>query len=300
MRILVSGASGFIGKELVKFLEEEGHTVVRIVRDSSLREKNSLYLNFRSLPADIAPFEGFSALIHLAGEPIGKGRWTKKKKRKILASRTGTTIFLTRLFAQLAHPPKLFCTASALGYYGNCGDQSVTEESSQGSGFLASVCGEWEESAKMASERGVRLVSMRFGMVLGKEGGTLARLTPIFRLGLGGKLGSGEQYVSWIHIRDLTRAIHFLLHTQEIDGPVNVCTPYPLKQKEFARSLAKSLHRPSFFHLPAPLLELFLGEMAKEMLLSSTRALPQTLLRNGFSFLFPTLEIALADIFKKR
>lgn len=294
MRILISGSSGFVGTALVRFLEDQGHEVVRLVRNAIKPSKNTLCVDFSDPPQDLAHFEGFYAFIHLSGENIAK-RWTKARKQKIVESRIKTTRYLADLICRLKMPPKLFLSASAIGFYGEKGDEVVIETKEKGQGFLPDLCEAWEESASFAREKGVGVVHMRFGMILGK-GGALSYMLPAFRFGLGGKMGTGEQYVSWIHIKDLLQAVLFILQTPCIEGPVNFCAPGSVRQKEFAHLLAKTLHRPCIFTMPAFMLNLVFGEMAKDMLLCSTRAYPNVLWQNGFSFLFPNLEGALQEI----
>ncbi len=296
MRILLSGSTGFIGSNLKSFLTYQGHSVFCLVRTLTAN-KEDLYVNYQDLPDNLSYFEGFDACIHLVGENLAEGRWTKKKKERILESRVKTTQFLVYLFKNLTHPPKKFLCASALGYYGDKGEKIQREDSSSGNSFLAYVCREWEREAGLAAELGIQVISFRMGAVLAKDGGFLKKLYPIFRLGLGAKLGTGEQYVSWIYLKDLEQALLFLLKRSDIEGAVNLASPYPLQQKEFASYLAKALHRPHFFSLPSWLLKLFFSEMAEEILLASTRAYPEKLLKYGFHFQFPLLEQALADIY---
>lgn len=270
MRILITGASGFIGQPLVSFLEAQGHTVIPCSR---------------TVPADLPAID---AVIHLAGEPLSLSRWTKSKQDKIFSSRTG---FTSSLISQLKEPPKVFISASAVGFYGSQGEKILTEESPAGEGFLAEVCKAWEGASLPLKARGVRLVHARFGLVIGPEGGVLKKLLLPYKLGLGGTLGSGEQWMSWVARDDLIRALDFLLR-EPISGPVNIVSPHPVRQKEFAAVIASLLHRPHFFRLPAPLLRLIFGVTADELLLSSIRVQPAKLLASKFAFQYADLRSA--------
>ncbi len=297
-RILVSGASGFIGKPLADFFISQGHTVVKLVRSENLRnDPESVFWNPEEGKAVKDHFEGFDAVIHLAGEPIF-ARWTKRKKQKILYSRTAGTWFLAQILAQLLNPPQFFLSASAIGYYGDRGEEILTEESEAGRGFLANVCCEWEKASRAIENRGVRTVHARLGMVLGPHGGALESMKAVYKWGLGGRLGSGKQWISWVEREDLIGAIfHCFSHT-EIEGPVNVVSPQPVRQEEFSKTLAEILNRPCKLHLPPWILRTFLGEMADETLLSSTRVKPLKLMNSKFSFQHPQLVDALRKALK--
>lgn len=270
MRILITGASGFIGQPLVSFLEAQGHTIISYSRTASTDLHN------------------LDAVIHLAGEPLSLSRWTQSKQEKILSSRT---TFTTSLINQLKTPPKVFISASAVGFYGDQGEKVLTEESPAGKGFLSQVCTAWEGSSVPLKSRGVRLVHARFGLVIGPNGGVLKKLLLPYKLGLGGTLGSGEQWMSWVARHDLIRALAFLLQ-EPMSGPVNIVSPHPVRQKDFAAVIANLLHRPHFFHLPASLLRLVFGVMADELLLSSIRVQPAKLLASKFAFQYADLRSA--------
>lgn len=274
MRILISGASGFIGSALAQFLQGNGHAIFSYSRTP-----------------DQPHLDPFDVVIHLAGEPLTLGRWSQAKQERILLSRTQGTEQLCR--ALLHSPPKLFLSASAVGYYGNRGEELLTENSPPGTGFLAHVCREWEKASQPLAKKGVRVVHTRFGMVLGPHGGALQKMLLPYKLGLGGKLGSGKQWMSWVARDDLIRAIDLIIANEDLEGPVNVVSPHPVRQEEFSKILAKLLHRPSFLTLPAPLLKGALGLMAEEMLLASARVEPTKLLSFRFPFRHPDLNNAL-------
>lgn len=238
-------------------------------------------------------FEGFDAVVHLAGEPLALGRWSESKRAQILYSRTAGTFLLSKIFSEAVQSPRVFLSASAVGFYGDRGEEVLTEESGPGRGFLACVCCEWEKACKAIQERGARTVQARFGMVLGANGGALKKMVPAYKLGLGGRLGTGKQWVSWVALEDLVRALAFLLSADAIEGPVNIVSPNPVRQEDFSHTLASLLHRPELLSLPAWLLKLRFGLVADELLLASARAEPKKLLSAGFSFQFPLLRDAL-------
>lgn len=280
MNIAITGASGLIGTRLRQRVEETGHRAVPIPRGTS--------------DAVLAGILGSAdALVHLAGEPVAQ-RWTAAAKKRIHDSRVeGTRRLVSALSAQPRRPRVLVC-ASAVGYYGSRGDQILTETSSPGSDFLARVVTDWEEAARSAESLGVRVVCLRFGMVLG-HGGALAKLLPVFRLGAGGRLGSGSQWMAWIHIEDAVNLILFAVNFPAMRGAVNATAPQPVTNDEFTSRLAIELHRPAILPVPAFGLKLVLGEMA-EMLLASQRVLPAVAKSSGFSFQFPDLTSALENL----
>jgi hypothetical protein len=241
-------------------------------------------------------FENFDAVIHLAGEPLTFARWSKEKQKAILTSRTIGTMFLSHLLSSVSSPPKVLLTASAIGYYGNRGDDTLTEQSPPGTGFLSHVCTSWEKACHSAQNRGIRVIHTRFGMVLGPNGGALQKMLPLYRLGLGAKLGSGRQWVSWVALHDLIQSIHHILTHSSIEGSVNVVSPNPVRQAEFSHLLAQLLHRPHFLSIPAWALRLRFGLMADELLLSSAKAEPAKLVASKFRFLYPDLRSALCKV----
>jgi uncharacterized protein (TIGR01777 family) len=292
MRVLVTGSNGLVGRALVKSLRADGHAVVRLVRD--LGEGGSTYSwDLERGWMDAAAFDGVDAVVHLAGESIASGPWTRAKKVRIRDSRVASARLLVEHLQRESHPPAVFLSASAVGYYGDRGDEELTEESPPGNGFLPDVCREWEAAAAPLAERGIRTAMLRFGVILSADGGALARLLLPFRWGLGGVIGTGRQYMSWVSLTDAVGAIRHVLATEGLRGPVNVTAPTPVTNREFTETLGRILGRPTIVPVPAVALRLFLGEMAEELLLSGARAVPAALLRSGFNPRFPTLAGAL-------
>ena len=293
LRILLSGSSGFIGSHFKLFLKIAGHEVVPLVRKREDLRENTIFWDPIHGFVQKEDFEGFDAVIHLAGAGIATGRWTKHKKEQLFLSRCRDTWLLSQLLCRLHRPPKTLLCASAVGFYGDRGEEELTEDSSQGTGFLAELCGKWEKATDAIESRGTRVIHARFGVVLDSTGGMLKKLLLPFRLGLGGRMGNGRQWVSWIAIDDLLGAAYHCLMREEIGGPVNFSSPLPLTQAEFVHILAKKLHRPAFCHLPAWALKALFGEMAKETILSSQKVKPEKLLKTGYVFRYPDLKSAL-------
>ena len=293
MRVLVTGSSGFIGKKLCAFLQAHGMKVCRLLRKSNAPQlKEEIYWDIEKQEIDRDKLEGLEAIIHLAGENIGEGRWTAQKKEKIFNSRVEGTKLLAHAVAQLKKPPRVFISASAVGYYGDRGDLYCSESTPQGAGFLASVCAEWEKALFPLIEKRIRTAIMRNGIVLSPEGGVLKKLLLPFSLGLGGRLGTGKQYMSWIALKDLLEAVLFILQKEEIRGPLNMVSPHPVTNAEFTHLLAQALKRPALLPVPEFLLRAVLGrERADELLLSSIRALPNRLAAEGFQFRCPLLKL---------
>jgi uncharacterized protein len=293
-RILISGASGLIGSALAPSLESQGYEVIRMVR----RESKSNELRWAPLhPIPTELVSDFDAVIHLSGESI-TGRWTAAKKTRIRESRVVSTRNLSEALARTDRPPKTFLCASATGYYDSRGDEVLTEESPIGTGFLPEVCKEWESATAPAADAGIRAVNLRTGLVLSKNGGSLKAMLLPFRLGLGGKIGSGRQWWSWIHIEDWVAAVHHILRTDSASGPVNMVSPDPVTNAEFTKTLAKALKRPAIFPIPGFAARLALGELADEALLASARVEPRKLVEGGFQFKFPDLRSALENLLK--
>jgi uncharacterized protein (TIGR01777 family) len=300
MRVAVTGASGLVGSSLLPFLSTGGHSVVPLARGSSSSAAGD---NPRWSPEagllDPDSIEPVDAIVHLAGEGIASGRWTQERKARIRDSRVIGTRNLVRTLGQLERPPRTLVCASAIGFYGSRGDQVLNETSSGGEGFLAETCREWEAAALEAARLGIRVVLLRFGVILTPSGGALAKMLPPFRFGGGGVLGNGRQYMSWISIDDAVGAIHQALLDESLVGPVNTVAPEPVTNREFTKTLGRVLRRPTLFPLPAPGARVLFGEMADEMLLSSARVVPAKLNQAGFAFDDPKLEPALARLLGK-
>ncbi len=296
MKVTVTGASGFIGRRLVRRLLEANHSVHLLVRSPRAGLGAVPWSLWDALAGDppAASLEGVEALIHLAGEPIAQ-RWTPVVKERILRSRVEGTARLVAALARLERRPLVLVCASAVGFYGSRGDEVLTEESPPGSGFLSQVCMGWEEAADAAVELGIRVVKLRFGVVLGTEGGALARMLPPFRWGLGGCVGSGAQWMSWIHVDDLVELVCFSLEQAQFSGVANATAPNPVRNAEFTATLAGGLRRPAFVPVPALVLKALFGEMA-EILLGSQRVLPRAAESAGFRFRYPHLEAALRQL----
>jgi uncharacterized protein len=294
MKVLISGATGLIGSALIPELESGGHQITRLTRSPG--SGGDVGWNPDVGEIDASRLEGHDAVVHLAGESIGEGRWTPEKKRRIRESRTKGTRLLAETIASLPEPPRVMVSASAVGYYGDRGNELLREDSGPGSDFLAEVCKAWEAAADPAREAGMRVVHLRNGIVLSTEGGALARTLPIFKLGGGGRIGSGRQWWSWVAMDDVVGAIVHALTDDSVEGPVNVGSPNPLTNAEYTRVLGKVLNRPTIFPLPAPAARLMLGEVADALLLASQRMEPAKLEETGYEFRYPELEGALRHL----
>lgn len=301
MRIIISGSTGLVGSATVHHLEGANHRVRRLVRpDTDLQAPKGTQIPWsvkdRRINAD--QLEGHDAVVHLAGEPIASGKWTEEKKKRLRDSRIDGTTLLSETLAKLVHPPKVLISASAVGYYGDRGDEELDENASPGSGFLEDICKDWEAATAPASAAGIRVVHLRVGIVLAKRGGALAQMLPIFKLGFGGKIGSGQQYMSWISLDDMTRIIAHCITDESISGPVNATAPNPVRNATFTKTLGHVLKRPTFMPVPRFALRMRFGEMADALLYASTRAIPAKLESHGYEFHHPTLEKALQDLLR--
>jgi len=284
MKIIVTGASGLIGSHLTKFLGNQGHTVVPV--------------SLRNPATQLTSINSADAVVHLAGESIAD-RWTAEKMLRIRESRLTSTRLLSETLSKLDHRPKVLICASAIGFYGNRGDETLDERSSQGSGFLADLCRQWEAATVPAKEAGIRVVNLRLGIVLSKKGGALAKMLLPFQMGAGGEIGDGKQYMSWIDIDDAVAAIYHAITNQSLQGAVNAVAPHPVTNKEFTAALGKALHRPAIIPVPGFALRLLFGAMADEMLLSGQKVMPAELQASGFKFRYPDIELSLQHVLKK-
>jgi uncharacterized protein (TIGR01777 family) len=304
-RILLTGSSGLIGTSLGRTLRAKRISIISLHR-RALHGARVLNEGVPGLwdPYAAAPMsrpreiEGITAAVHLSGANLAGRRWNASYKQEIRESRVKPTQVLATLLAGLRPRPEVLVCASAIGIYGSRGDEELTEESSPGSGFLPEVCLAWERASQPASDAGIRVVHLRFGVVLSPEGGALEQMLPVFRAGLGGRLGSGRQWISWVALPDVTRAIEFALETGDLAGPVNVVAPNPVTNLQFTRSLGRVLHRPTLLPVPAFALRLALGEMAEATVLESERVLPARLSALGFNFEYPELEAGLRGVLR--
>ena len=329
MRILVSGSSGLVGSALIAHLGGDvsparaerasfalpgrrdraevscaapssslpgPHEIVRLVRRPQRSDRTEIAWDPSATQLDARPFAGFDVVVHLAGESIAQGRWTEAKKARIRNSRVQGTRLLCEALARSGRPPKVLISASAVGYYGDRGEEELDEASGPGTGFLAELCGDWEAATEPVAATGVRVVLARFGVILAPHGGALPRLLRLFRFGLGGRLGSGRQYFSWIMLGDAVRAICFAIENDLLQGPVNLVAPNPVTNRELTAALGRALRRPTLLPVPAWALRLALGEMADAMLLASTRVVPRQLQKHGYQFAYPTVQDALKAI----
>jgi uncharacterized protein (TIGR01777 family) len=297
-RILVSGASGMIGSAVLAALKSGGARIARLSRPGACPDPNFELIPWNpAQPIDPDVVSRFDAVIHLAGESVF-GRWTEQKKASIRNSRIPATGNLAQALAQAKVKPRVFLCASAIGYYGNRSDELLDEDSAPGAGFAADLARDWEEATKPAADAGVRTVRMRIGIVLARHAGALAQMLPPFRAGMGGRVGSGKQWMSWIDLGDLIGAVQHILQTESLSGPVNLVGPDPVTNVQFTKTLASVLHRPALFPVPALVMRLAFGEMADELLLASDRVQPKRLQESGYVFQFPTLRSSLEHILK--
>ncbi len=303
MKIAVTGATGLIGAALSERLHKQGNEIVAITRRKKLSSPYSPYTvvhwDVERGKLDASALEGVDAVVHLAGETIAE-RWTAPKKALIRSSRVEGTKLLVEGLKSLSKRPSVLVSSSALGFYGNRGDEELDESAAPGTGYLPEVCQEWESEAARAKELGMRVVSMRGGIALSTRGGALAKMLLPFKLGLGGPLGSGRQWMSWIHIDDVVGGYHFALHQPGFDGVANLTAPRPVRNKEFTKALGRALSRPAFLPTPGFALKLAFGEMAKDLLLDGQKVLPRRLEQAGYKFQHPGLDEALQDVISAR
>lgn len=301
MNILVAGASGLVGSKLVPALLEDGHQVRRMVRDRRRMVAEDVLWDPAAGEIDETAIDQADAVINLAGENIAGGRWSAQRKAAILDSRVDSTRTIAKALAKVPSRPRTLINASAIGYYGDRGDEVLDEESTPGSGdFLSGVCREWEAATRPAADAGARVVLTRFGVILSEEGGALKKMLLPFKLGLGGKIGSGRQYMSWVAIDDVVGAILHCLANETLHGPVNVVAPRPVTNAEFTKELGGVLHRPTLFPMPAFAARVAFGQMADELLLASQRVRPARLLASNYVFRYPELAGALEHVLAKR
>jgi uncharacterized protein (TIGR01777 family) len=291
----VTGSTGLLGRALVSFLESGGHDVYRLTRRAAANAREIAFDPERGA-AHPSEMEGFDAVIHLAGDPIAKGRWTAAKKRRIRDSRVPFTRRLAETLAALTKPPSVLVSASATGYYGDRGDRILRESDPPGLGFLPEVCVQWEGATEPAAQAGIRVVHLRTGLVLSGKGGALEPMLLAFRMGLGGALGRGNQWWSFIALDDLLYLIHHVLISDSIHGPVNATSPEPVTNADFTKGLGRVLHRPAVLTVPRFALELALGPMTEPLLLASARVNPEKVLDSGFEFAYPSLDSALRHV----
>ena len=299
MRIAITGSSGLIGSALIARFAQDGHAITRVVRGAGVRDPRhrTVVWDPAAGAIDCAGLEAHDAVVHLAGEDIAAGRWTRARKQVIRESRIRGTRLLCETLAGLAHKPRVLITASGVGYYGaHEPDESVDETSARGAGFLADLVRDWEQATTPAKAAGIRVVHTRFGIVLSPRGGALAKMLPVFRMGLGGKVGSGRQVMSWIALDDVPSVMLHVIEHDSLSGPVNVVSPHAVTNAEFTRILGQVLGRPAILPLPGFAARLLFGEMADALLLGGARVIPRQLEHTGYRFAYPRLEQALQHL----
>jgi uncharacterized protein (TIGR01777 family) len=303
MKVIVTGSGGLVGRALVRSLLADGHAVTKLVRGGAQQFRTpgsaAVEWNPEGGTIDAQALEGHDAAVHLAGEPVAEGRWDDEKKRRILESRVKGTRLLAETLAGLKERPRVLVSASAVGFYGDRGAEVLREESASGEGFLSEVCREWEKATLAASQAGIRVVHVRIGFVLSGEGGGLQKMLPPFKLGVGGKVGSGRQYISWITLEDLVRVIRRAIEDESLRGPVNAVAPAAVTNEEFTKALGRVLGRPTILPVPTFALRLAFGEVADAVMLSSTRVEPARLKEAGFDFKHTEIEGALRSVLGK-
>ncbi len=303
MKVIITGSGGLVGRALVRSLLADGHSVTRLVRGGAQQFRTpgsaAVEWNPESGAVDAKELEGHDAAVHLAGEPVAEGRWDDEKKRRIMDSRAKGTRVLAETLASLSEKPRVLVSASATGFYGDRGAEVMREESASGEGFLSEVCREWEKATLAASQAGIRVVHLRIGFVLSGEGGGLPRMLTPFKMGVGGKVGDGRQYVSWITLEDLVRIIRRAIEDEALRGPINAVAPGAVTNEEFTKALGHVLGRPTFLPVPVFALRLAFGEVADAVMLASTRVEPARLKDAGFEFEDTDIEAALRHVLKK-
>jgi uncharacterized protein (TIGR01777 family) len=299
MKILITGSTGLVGSALIPSLKSKGHQIVRLVRSTPKNKETEIFWDPGRGILNPDELEGIDAAVHLAGENLAEGRWTDEKKRRIRESRVKGTRLLSETLAKLKRQPKVLVSASAIGFYGSRGRELLNEQSASESDFLAEVCREWELATQPAAQAGVRVVNLRFGVILSGQGGALKKMLFPFKMGVGGKLGSGRQYISWITLDDAVGVIEFALENEKLRGPVNTVAPDAATNQEFTKALGSALSRPTIFPVPAFAVRLIFGEMADATLLSSQRVDPQRLKEEGYVFKYPEIKGALKHVLGK-
>ena len=300
MKILISGASGLVGKALVRSLEADGHSVARLVRPGGARAAGDIAWDPGSALVDVEALEGFDAAVHLSGANIAQGRWTEARKAELRSSRVDTTRVLVDALAKLKRKPRALVCASAVGYYGDRGDEILTETSSYGTDFVGLLVRDWEAEAVRAETSGIRVVRLRFGVVLSSQGGALPLMLLPFKFGVGGRLGSGRQWQSWVAFEDAIGITRRAIADESLSGAINVTAPNPLRNVDFTRIVARVLHRPAVFPVPEFAMRIVLGEMADALVLASERVVPERLLQAGYRFQYPEFEAALRVVVNQK